>query len=461
MVDQTTSDSTSITPSRSWKSNLSNEDINTFLESQNLSYLSSAWPTVIYLSVLMAAGVAGNSLVLLVYSRKVKSGVTRFYILAMAVCDLATNCFSLPIEVLNIRLQYTFSSDWGCKVAWTFICFLVLLTSFLLLTVAVDRQRVICRQLQHARLPSSREHKAVALCVTFSLLLSSPMFWLLATQEVHFPDTNVTGLRCSYVDDPTFLTAYFVIQNLTFVTGLAGMCISYGRIARHLWVHKKRKRSTSVAFKRGSPNQNDAIQIEIQGDTPGDGAAQTTTTVASTTCTDAGSSEDADPSSATNTQASHTPGAADQTAPRRDASNVAEEANPNVEEDKNVASSWKLARLCCRLTAGKAGREKIDVAHFSKAQRSRCRVRKIPTHTTLMLFLLTVVFCVNYIPYLLVMMMEAILSPQAITDLLGFTVYHLMLNSMYINSIINPIVYSFCSPQFRSNCRRFLGCRKA
>ena len=460
MVDQTTSECTSITLSRSWKSNLSNEDISGFLESKNLSYLSSAWPTVIYLSVLMAAGVAGNSLVLLVYRRKVKSGVTRFYILAMAVCDLATNCFSLPMEMLDIHFQYTFWSNWSCKVAWTLVCFIVLLTGFLLLAVAVDRQRVICRQLQHTRLASVREHKAVALCVAFSLILSSPMLWLLETQEVHFPDTYVTGVRCYYVGHPTFLTAYVVIQNFTFITGLVVMGVSYGRIARHVWAHNTRQRAARVMFKRGSPNGNDAVQIELQGDTPEDDAAQTPIQETSVTCTDTGLSEEPDPSFMSNIQANPSYDAGYRPDPCTDASTMAE-VTSDLEEDKNMAGRWILARLCSRLMTGRAGDGKIDAAHSSMARQSRRRVRKVSNRTTLMLFTLTVVFCVNYIPHLLTVVMRAILSPQAVIDLLGFNVFQVMRSSMYINSAINPIVYSFCSLEFRRNCRRLLGCRKA
>ena len=459
MVAQTTSESTSITV-RSWKSNLSDVYINTFLESQDLSYLSSAWPTVIYLSVLMAAGVAGNSLVLLVYRRKVKSGVTRFYILAMAVCDLATNCFSLPMEMLDIHFQYTFWSNWACKVAWTLVCFLVLLTGFLLLAVAVDRQRVVCRQLQHARLASSREYKAVALCVAFSLILSSPMFWLKGTQEVHFPDSNVTGVRCSYVGHPTFMTVFYVIQNLTFVVVFAVMCVSYGRIIRHVWVHNKRRRAAAVTFKRDSLNHKDAVQIEIQGDTPGNGAAQPSIKGAAAICTDTRSSENSDSSSISNTQASSAQDT-DQPGSCTDASTMEDKTSSNVEGDENMAPQGKLARLYSRLMAGRAGRRKIDKTNRSKARRSRRRVQKISSRTTLMLLVLTIVFCVNYIPYLLEVLMVTILTPEAVLDLLGFNVYQVMLNSVYINSAINPFVYSFCSPQFLGNCRRLLGCREA
>ena len=460
MADQTTPESTSIPLSRSRKSNLSHEDINTFLESQNLSFLSSAWPTVIYLSMLIAAGVAGNSLVLLVYSRKVKSGATRFYILAMAACDLVTNCFSLPMEVLDIHFRYTFRSDWSCKVVSTFTAFLVLLTAFLLVAVAVDRQRVICRQLQRTRLASSREHKAVGLCVAFSLLFSLPLLWLVGAQEVHLPDTNITGVRCYYVGDRRFMIAHYVMNLLALVVGFACTCISYGRIVRHVWVHKKRQRTTGATFQRGSPKENDAVQMEIQGDTLGEGAAHTPTPGASATFTDTRVSEGADPSSTSHTHTSRSPDAQDQPSPRTDASTEADETMSSVEEGKTMAPRRQLARLCSRLTAGRAGGRRMDQAHF-KARRSSHSARKIPNRTTQMMFVLNVVSCLIYIPHLLVMFMSAVLSQQAVIDRLGFNVFSMMWSSMYINSVINPLVYSLCSPQFRRNCRRLLGCREA
>ena len=363
MADQTTPESTSIPLSRSRKSNLSYEDINTFLESHNLSFLSSAWPTVIYLSVLIAAGVVGNSLVLLVYSRKVKSGATHFYILAMAVCDLATNCFSLSMEVLDIRFRYIFRSDWSCKVIPTFISFLVNLTGFLLVAVAADRQRVICRQLQRTRLASSREHKAVALCVAVSLLFSCPLLGVMGAKEVHLSDTNITEVRCHFVGH-SFMIALYVMNLLAVVVAFACTCISYGRIVRHVRMHKKRQRTTGAAFKRGSPNKNDAVQMEIHGDTPGEAAAHTSTPGASVTCTDTRVSEGADPASTSNTHTSRSPDAQDQPAPRTDASTEADETMSSVEAENTMAPRRQLARLCSRLTAGRAGGRNMDQAHF-------------------------------------------------------------------------------------------------
>ena len=89
----------------------------------------------------------------------------------------------------------------------------------------------------------------------------------------------------------------------------------------------------------------------------------------------------------------------------------------------------------------------------------RGSVRKIPTRTTFMMFVLTAVFIVNYLPYLIIVSLRAALDMELLVDTLGLNVYHIAIRSYFINSAANPLVYSFCSARFRLEFQRFFGCK--
>ena len=75
--------------------------------------------------------------------------------------------------------------------------------------------------------------------------------------------------------------------------------------------------------------------------------------------------------------------------------------------------------------------------------------KKIPSHLTLMFFVLTAICVLSFVPrYSLVLMTEESqdgFDPNAL---------EIMRRSFYLNSVINPFVYSFFSAKFRLECRR-------
>ncbi|KAL8623715.1 hypothetical protein ACOMHN_004779 [Nucella lapillus] len=87
-------------------------------------------------------------------------------------------------------------------------------------------------------------------------------------------------------------------------------------------------------------------------------------------------------------------------------------------------------------------------------------VKKIPTRTTFMMFVLTIIFIVNYLPYLVVVSVRSRLGNDHMVTSMGLNSYHVSLRSYFLNSAVNPLVYSFCSARFRQECRRLFHCSK-
>ncbi|KAK6186823.1 hypothetical protein SNE40_006093 [Patella caerulea] len=79
--------------------------------------------------------------------------------------------------------------------------------------------------------------------------------------------------------------------------------------------------------------------------------------------------------------------------------------------------------------------------------------------TTLMLLLVTAVFIISFIPYFALQILK-----NAVTNFeqnlhcnhVAMVAYKFFLRSFFINSAVNPIIYSFFNTQFRLECKEFL-----
>ena len=119
--------------------------------------------------------------------------------------------------------------------------FLTLVSAFLLVAVARDRFRKICRPLDKQR-PLSRTRRYVLLCCLGSLALTAPFAVLNGARAVPTGVRNVTGVTCSTDDayaGTVFPLVYSLVMALAFVACVAVMAVSYTRVARELWRHKK------------------------------------------------------------------------------------------------------------------------------------------------------------------------------------------------------------------------------
>jgi hypothetical protein len=62
------------------------------------------------------------------------------------VTDLSTNVVGCLVEVLRIRYHATFTAAWECKLHWVVLSTLIIFSAVVLVIVAVDRRRFICKR---------------------------------------------------------------------------------------------------------------------------------------------------------------------------------------------------------------------------------------------------------------------------------------------------------------------------
>ncbi|XP_076462623.1 uncharacterized protein LOC143294980 [Babylonia areolata] len=549
-----------------------------FLEQQNVQFLFSLAPTLCYTIILMACGVLGNTLVFLVYYHRFKPGVTRTYILAMSVCDLMTNVLSLPADIVEVRFHNTFDQRWLCKAFRTGKSFLSFLSASLLVAVALDRHRTICRP--RATPPRvTNVYVIVAVSAALSLAVTLPYTVLTGRRSLHFPHTNLTGSRCS-IDDvyagSLFLFAYNVVTGVVFLVCMVLMVLSYVRIARQLWLHKTRTRVTGTApglRRTGSSVHKTHTYIDEETCV---GLPQLSASASphrdEETCTDDSASPHHDEETCTDDSACphhdeetclDLPHLSASASPHHDEETCTDDsASPHHDEEtctddsayphhdttptsksctavppadcpsecfSEPAANSAAGDLCSGLSSlcqvshqtsmpstalmtenakclespavaltemthspsdshpgyndtgtsdlkqsGPTSRSREVLSRIRRTasdarsfltrhkptQKARGSVKKIPTRTTLMMFVLTVVFIVNYLPYLLLVSLRSRLGMEVLVAGLGLNGYHIALRSYFINSAVNPLVYSFCSARFRQECRRLCGCKR-
>ncbi|XP_076465826.1 uncharacterized protein LOC143297389 [Babylonia areolata] len=430
----------------SWP-NATDQDRWKILEEMNVAFFSSLQPTVVFLLGLAVCGLAGNSLVFVVYLHRLKSYPTRTYILAMCVCDLLTNCFSLPMEVMEIRLRFTYPADWLCRLGFTVVCFLVLFSGCLLVAVAVDRERTMCGQTRTSGLQRERRERwFVTACLVGSLLISLPMLGLLERKEVVLEDTGLTTLQCVYVQDSLFLTVLNRIHNGLFLCAFAVLCFAYGRIARHLWQHKKRANTTGVTCSDSS-TKRDGTCVEIN----------VTEASQSVQCLHGDPAQEVTHDDA--------PSPLPQVCPPSTDSETTDTLTPPSTEPGTEGGEMSSARSQTALSLCFVKRRSDVTRHPQRKERNRKaskggsrRTRTLTNRTTLMLFILTVIFFINYLPYLLTVVLRTVGSEEQLVRHLGLNLYFILLRTIYMNSAVNPFVYTFHLPRFRKECRHVLGC---
>ncbi|XP_070209706.1 thyrotropin-releasing hormone receptor-like [Littorina saxatilis] len=403
--------------------------VDEFLNQKNAEYVSNSVPTIVFLVVLMVAGIVGNTLVFNVYYRRFKPSVSRTCIMAMSNIDFLFNVCAIPLQITEICFNATFYSVWACKMSRSVTLFLVLFSAMVLVAVSVERQKVICSK-QHLSLKSG--YLCILYCGVASFVLALPYAVLTGKSTRRFPDSNITGAQCSISDEYTssaFLIVYNSMVALAYVLCVVIMSVSYGRIVRDLSHHKQIMATFKSAREKARRNNcwfyfkkrrsNARVKTEFQ---------------------------------------------------QRQSDEYAEEVRVSYVTERSVPCSLssKIKRHCKKMDEEQTTTSLATDATLSpsrpdsntttqlqtdKISEVKGQVKDIPKSTTIMMFVLTVMFVSTYLPYLVIKMLDQRTSGE-FTRSLDLNLSLIGLRFHFINSAVNPIVYCFCSRRFRYECRR-------
>lgn len=151
---------------------------------------------IIYLTTLLVLGTPGNLMIIYIYFVKFKRKAThRTFVIALALADLLVCSFAIPFEIYQMTREYTFETEWLCKLCRTCKNAMTISSALILLTLSINRYWSICKPLRQ-QLRYFQALKCIACIVSFSIVFAAPEIFLTGI-KIHYLDHNLIGRDCS------------------------------------------------------------------------------------------------------------------------------------------------------------------------------------------------------------------------------------------------------------------------
>lgn len=221
---------------------------------------------VIYLGLLMLIGIPGNLIVLIVYPSRFPKTTHRMFITGLAVADILVCVVTLPFEITEMRLQYTFYNSWCCKFFRACNTLFALSSIFILMGLSGDRFRRVCTPLK-VQMTSRHATIYIMFCVVLAVIFSWPNFFISGIRLVNLGN-NVTGHDCSLSDQfakTKYPTLYGGTLFLVFIICMISLIVLYSLIGRQIVKHfqfrRRFSRSSTSKSTSSTPVSNDSQEL--------------------------------------------------------------------------------------------------------------------------------------------------------------------------------------------------------
>ncbi|XP_046548918.1 D(3) dopamine receptor-like [Haliotis rubra] len=408
--------------------NLSENDIADYLRRHDNAYAIQTLPAILYLVILMLLGFVGNSIVCYVYLFKFQSvTTTSYFVVALAVLDLLNCITNIPFEIVDLRHNFTLGSSVVCKIMPLTVTFVSLASGTVLLAVAVDRYRKVCHAFRK-QLTKSTAKLAILLCFVLAAGISAPSVFLFGPRTVVLGG-DVNGSECGVSESfegSVFAVVYNGVQFLEFVVATVTIVVLYLLIWRQ--ISRQHKYLSTVTT---SANTGRTFEVHVARSKENEDTSMSTGDLYISSSND--SEQGKSISNVSKSQDSTFPGNDSATTVQRQ-TNLEDAQQPSQSVDKDT----------------------VKVKDTPRSQRE-IQVRK----TTLMLFLISLVFILSFLPHLGIMA-ATVINKHLYDNLQGAQIaaYNICQRSYFINSASNPIIYSFCSVNFRRAVRDMIKRKK-
>ncbi|XP_041360785.1 orexin receptor type 2-like [Gigantopelta aegis] len=230
-------------------------------------------PAILFVGIVLLAGLFGNLLVCVVYYLKFPASTSKYFILSLAVFDLLNCTIAIPAEMVDLRYDYHFNSPTICRIMRFTITFNTSASAGTLLAIAVDRYRKICRPF--GKQMSLMQIKFCIVCaVMASLTVSWPATLLYGRNTRMYEGVEV--FDCSFDDsvkDTSYPRVYIVVMTILCIASIGILIVLYVLIVMKVWRQKqKRKKITSSNWNKSSPSPSIASSARRLNCTNNDGA---------------------------------------------------------------------------------------------------------------------------------------------------------------------------------------------
>ncbi|XP_038058553.1 uncharacterized protein LOC119729831 [Patiria miniata] len=379
---------------------------------------------VAYSTFILVLGVPGNSLILRVYWSKRHKSSTHILIMALAATDLLV-CLLRPYEITRFTLALAgVSVPEGLDDRWN--CFenmCVGTSGFITAVIAVDRYDCVCRP--HRRLLTKGRIKVALLAAVASAVAANVP---LCVQVVMGPEAPAS----LYI----IVTAF---QMGGFVPALALIFVCYAKVLLRIRKHV-RVGTRSLGRALGMRHQTDAARSTT--------IATVSAHVGSrhcnnhTSCSDLGSvcnnslkTPDDFLKSIVSQWSSSSKLSTENKNRYPDLGNSPHSSTQTTTNDRSARSATSSTRP----------------PRVPTSERRQASSMAFQRKTTTMLFVVTLVFVILWIPYWIALVFDIVGADRPF-------VLNAFVFALYLNSAINPVIYGLANRRFRKDCKAIL-CR--
>ena len=350
---------------------------------------------VIYLGLLMLIGIPGNLIVLIVYRSRYPKSTHMMFITGLAMADILVCVVTLPFEITEMRLQYTFYNSWCCKFFRACNTLFALSSIFILMGLSGDRYRRVCTPL---KLQMTSRHATIYIifCVVLAVIFSWPNFFISGIRLVNLGN-NVTGYDCSFSDQfakTKYPTLYGATLFLVFIICMISLIVLYSLIGRQILKHFQFRRRFSKSSTSKSTSSTTPVSNDSQNLMPTNKAEQ-------------------------------------------------EYNNDAFIDNKPKETQEMLTRKSHR----KSSKHRSTKHQSVKEDAASKKLTKIA-------FAISLAFILSYLPHLTISLLTALkgkflLPPGPVVS----AVLPIVTRSCSINNVVNPIIYGLMDKRFRDNCK--------
>ena len=455
------------------------------------------------ISVIILLGTLGNLLVLATYLKQIHKNSTNFFIFCLAIFDLTSCIIALPVEMVVLLQPLTYKYPWLCKVH-RFVAFSADLASgYTIVCISFDRFLRIARP--HKRFSRRTCRRAVVFVVCISVLVSSMALFVYGAEKVVavYGHRELIGHKCG-IDEvaegtlipllfSTVILAAFVIGVIILLTVYTRLGIlvrrwNKGRIksAGNRRFLKSVGTSDDSSSKCESKSQKSQTQVypfqvpllakdisRIKGQNKGDVLDCINVNVPRTETNNAITGDNEVDTELVKHPTAE-PFLTDNEISETDDNSVASlpvvrhgivkemtrslEKNGFTVPDPSVHFDGTATLPLRRITTKQRDQNKRKVTRKkSLVVISDLKKRMALSKTTTMFIVATVAFVACHVPYVCVKV--ALVTIPNLEEALTVTqtvFYRLAEYSFTVSSCVNPLIYSFLNPRFRSDCRTLI-----
>ncbi|XP_059154677.1 tyramine receptor Ser-2-like [Physella acuta] len=396
-------------------------------------------PSFLFMALAFVSGIIGNSLILIVYSRKRNKTPTVILIQFIALMDTLTNLVLIPGIIYKKSHTWTFTNVTICKTYFFFLSVISWTSAILLLVVAIIRYRKICKPFGK-QINNKATQTICAFVVVLSIVVSVPFVIFYGITTADTGHKGITGYNCGVSDAyvhspwPKIFHGLFILVFITCSVALSTLYILIGIEAR------RRRISPGVVSIVTNNRLQHIEQIKVEVTRPSDESRSEAEEVL-----EQGMSRKNDVSQDCNNFTT----------------DITNETETDV-SDTDVSFENKIAGPTPVITIAVPATTTTDVSSgtitssHKNTKIQQTKHKKQEGKTTRMLVATSVTYIICYLSTLVSLLICVAFNLTGKLSLAEVSILNLFLVMFLVNSSANPFIYSICNQSFRRECLSLL-----